>query len=289
MIEQRFKTINYLSDDGLRLYGRDYDAGQRHPVPIVCLAGLTRNSRDFEPIAIRLMNDGHRVITLDYRGRGLSDWDENKANYTIGREAQDVVAALDHLGIKRALFIGTSRGGLILHVMAATALERIAGIVFNDIGPVIEPDGLRRIRDYLSSRSAFSDVAAVAEALKRIHAAEFPALDPDDWLEMAYALYRQNDGMWHADFDPALVEPLKAMDFSAAMPDLWPQYALTANLPVLVVRGEHSRLFSQDTVQEMLKRHPNAGAHIASGQGHAPLLHLDDVYEPLAAFLKTPT
>jgi pimeloyl-ACP methyl ester carboxylesterase len=287
MTEQRYQEFHLTSDDGLQLYGRDYRSESTRTLPIVCLAGLSRNSRDFHPLALRLMEDGHRVVTLDYRGRGRSDWDVDKANYNVVREAQDVVAALDHLGIERAQFIGTSRGGLILHILAATALDRIAGIILNDIGPEIESDGLQRIRDYLSKRSEFSSLAEAASALKIIHGAEFPALSADDWLEMAYALYRQAGGIWIADFDPALVELLKTMDFSKKLPDLWPQYAAMANLPVLVVRGENSRLLSRETATEMLKRHPGAKLLTVTGQGHAPLLHFNEVYAPFTEFLNS--
>jgi pimeloyl-ACP methyl ester carboxylesterase len=287
MTSDRFQAFHYRSDDGLTLYGRDYEPSLRDELPIVCLAGLSRNSRDFHPLALKLTADGQRVITLDYRGRGQSDWDDNKANYNIAREAQDVISALDYLGIPRASFIGTSRGGLILHIMAMTARDRIAGIVLNDIGPVIEVEGLRRIRDYLSQRSTFATAADVAGALEDIHGKEFPALRAPDWLGMAEALYRQTDAGWTADFDPAVVEPLKTMDFSVPMPDMWQQYESMRGAPLMIICGEFSTLLEKATVLEMIKRHGTAVSVPALGQGHAPLLHLDGVYVPLAAFLKS--
>jgi pimeloyl-ACP methyl ester carboxylesterase len=287
MTSDRFQAFHYRSDDGLNLYGRDYAPSLRDELPIVCLAGLSRNSRDFHPLALKLTADGQRVITLDYRGRGQSDWDDNKANYHIVREAQDVISALDYLGIPRASFIGTSRGGLILHIMAMTARDRIAGIVLNDIGPEIEVEGLRRIRDYLSQQSTFATAADVAGALEDIHGKEFPALRASDWLGMAEALYRQTDAGWTADFDPALVEPLKTMDFSVPMPDMWRQYESMRGAPLLIIRGEFSTLLAKATVLEMIKRHGMAETISASRQGHAPVLHLDGVYVPLAAFLKS--
>nr|WP_299504033.1 alpha/beta hydrolase [uncultured Rhizobium sp.] len=286
MTNTEFEAFHFTSDDGLQLYGRAYgNKSVDRPIPIVCLAGLSRNSRDFHPLALRLSAVRFRVITLDYRGRGLSDRDPEKANYTIVREARDVIAGLDHLGIDKAMFIGTSRGGLILHILAATAAERLAAIVLNDIGPVIEIEGLRRIRDYLSVRTAFDSLDEAADRLAQLHGKEFPDLRSNDWSEMAEALYRRAGTKWEPDFDPALVEPLRSMDFSAPLTDLWPQFDGISGKPLLVVRGANSQLLSQETVAEMLNRHRKAETVTAEGQGHAPLLHKDDIYQPLLRFL----
>jgi pimeloyl-ACP methyl ester carboxylesterase len=247
---------------------------------------LTRNSRDFHRFAQRLTAEGRRVVTLDYRGRGQSDRDANTANYNIVREAQDVVLVLEALGIEKAMFVGTSRGGLILHILAGMAAAgRIAAIVLNDIGPVIEADGLMRIRDYLSLRGTFSTVAEAAAHLERVHGAEFPLFKSIDWQDMAEAIYRNDNGTLVGDYDAAIVEPLKTMDFSQSLADLWAQYQAMTALPLLVVRGENSRLLSSATVTEMLARHPKAQAITASGQGHAPNLHDDTIFRTIADFL----
>jgi pimeloyl-ACP methyl ester carboxylesterase len=285
MQETDFDIFHVRTDDGLTLYGRDYGTENAGRPPIVCLAGLSRNSRDFHQFALRLSQESRRVIALDYRGRGLSDWDVKKENYNIAREAQDVVLALDSLGIDKAAFVGTSRGGLILHILGAMIGDRIAAIVLNDIGPVIESDGLRRIRDYLSARAEPADLGGAAAHLQKVHGAEFPALAASDWDEMAEAIYREIDGKLVADFDPALVEPLKAMDFSKPLADLWPQFDSLAAIPLLIVRGENSSLLSQTTVRNMLARHPMARSIVAAGQGHAPLLHLPDIYATIREFL----
>lgn len=286
MPEPDFKTFHVVTDDGLRLHGRDYGSAHSGQIPIVCLPGLSRNSRDFHLFATRLASEGRRIVSLDYRGRGLSDWDSNKGNYNIVREAQDAVLALDQLGIRRAAFVGTSRGGLILHVLGGMIAERIAAIVFNDIGPVIESEGLMRIRDYLSPRPKLTGLSDAADHLKAIYGADFPALAKTDWRDMAEAIYREIDGTLKADFDPALVEPLRSMDFSAPLPDLWKQFDALAGIPLLIVHGHNSRLLSRKTVAEMLLRHPNAGTVTVKGQGHAPLLQIDDVYQPVASFLR---
>ena len=277
------------AEDGLMLHVREYapagDVNGR--LPLICLPGLSRNARDFHRLA--LLVRGHptrprQVIALDYRGRGLSDHDENPANYTIPLECRDVVTVLEALAIPRAVFVGTSRGGLILHVMAALRPDLIAGAILNDIGPEIEPAGLAEIRDYLSRRSTPASFAEAADTLAGIHGATFPALQEEDWLEMAEAIYAQRDGQIVADHDPALVDQLRAIDFTRPLPSLWPQFDLLAARPLLVIRGEHSRLFSEGTLARMAEK-VTTRTTTARGQGHAPLLHKADVYPAVAAFL----
>jgi len=288
MQQDGFTPLHFTSDDGISLYGRDYGTGVSGGLPIVCLPGLSRNSRDFHQLAIWLASQGRRVVTLDYRGRGLSAWDPNPANYNIGREAQDVVVALRTLGIGRAIFIGTSRGGLILHILPALAPGMIAACVLNDIGPVIEAAGLRVIRDYLSARSEPNDFIEAAHALEATNGPDFPALRDDDWSDMAHAIFRDFEGRILPDYDPALVEPLKTMDMDQPLPDLWQQFQALASIPMLIVRGENSKLLSADVAREMIERHaPEIHLAIARGQGHAPVLHIPDVRRQVAAFIAT--
>jgi pimeloyl-ACP methyl ester carboxylesterase len=278
----RFITV----PDGLALHVRihgDDNAG----TPVVCLPGLTRNLLDFEGIAHLLAAPPHnrRVIAISSRGRGLSDRDPQPERYTIPVEAGDVISVLDQLGIERAAFIGTSRGGLILHVLAMTHLKRLERLVLNDIGPVLEVEGLRQIQFYLGTRAAPTSFAHAAEILRATHGAEFPALDDEDWAGMARALYRETDGGLAADFDTAIAEQFRAADLSQPLPNLWAQFALFKNVPVMVVRGEHSRLLSRDTVAEMAQRHLECMVVEADGQGHAPVLHKGGLAEKIAAFL----
>lgn len=276
--------------DGLQLHVRDYapvpDAAAR--LPVVCLPGLSRNSRDFHPFASRLCEDAASprcVISIDYRGRGRSSRDPDPAHYNVGVECADVLAVCDALGIAQAIFVGTSRGGLILHVMAALQPDRIAAAVLNDIGPEIEAQGLRDIRDYLARRAVFDDTEAAADHLDAVHGPTFPALTRQDWLDMADAIYVEENGRLVSDHDPALVAPLLTMDFTQPLPTLWPQYALLAQKPLLVVRGEYSRLFSEKTSARMKAQGPNVETTIAKGQGHAPLLHHPDLFERVKGFL----
>ncbi|MBX4858502.1 alpha/beta hydrolase [Rhizobium sophorae] len=288
-----FQERFYTSSDGLRLYARDYQPDQAATtgrLPVICLPGLTRNTRDFHPLALLLSRDTtmpRRVIALDSRGRGNSAWDENKANYNLAVEAGDVIGACAAFGIERAIFIGTSRGGLILHLIAATRPDLLEAVILNDIGPVLEAEGLMLIRDYLNGGRKPADWNEAADILKENHGASFAVLAEQDWREMALALYRDINGRPVADFDPAIVEALKSIDFSQPLPDLWEQFESLSRLPLMLIRGENTSLLSQETAGEMARRHPRLILHAAEGQGHAPLLHLGDIPTTIRAFLDT--
>lgn len=285
-----FTSRFFPAPDGLQLHVREYEPapGGETRLPVICLPGLSRNVRDFHQFALLVAQDPvspRRVVAFDYRGRGLSAYDPNPANYNVAIECRDVIAVCAALGIARGLFVGTSRGGLILHILAAMQPDLIAGIVLNDIGPEIEADGLKDIRDYLGKRSRPTTFEAAADGLERLHGPTFPALTRADWREMADAIYTVKNGEIVADHDPKLADQLQAIDFSKPLPTLWPQFDLIAEKPVLVVRGEHSRLFSADTLSGMVAQRPNVEAVVAEGQGHAPLLHHPGLFPRVKAFL----
>lgn len=287
-----FRDIFFSSEDGLRLHALDYPptAAQesRDRLPVICLPGLSRNARDFHQLALLLADHpekSRRVIAVDYRGRGLSQYDPNPVNYNVMAECRDVIALCDLLGLKHCLFIGTSRGGLILHILAALRPDLIAGTVLNDIGPAIESEGLIEIRDYLGRRSTFSSFEQAADALAALHGRTFPALAGADWLDMAHALYTERDGTLVPDYDPALNDQLQAIDFSKPLPTLWPQFEILAEKPMLIIRGAHSKLLSAQTFQAMVEGRAKVIVRTVSGQGHAPLLHHEDVFPSLSAFL----
>lgn len=264
------------------------DDGHLEGPPLICLAGLTRNGRDFQPLAERLTSgpQGPRtVILIDSRGRGLSERDPDPARYSVPVEAADVLTVMDTLDIPKADFIGTSRGGLILHVLGATAPERLGKLVLNDIGPVIGLKGMRHIQAYLDPSPRPARLREVIAALRIVHGDAFPALGADDWEEMARAIYRGPEEAMIPDVDPAIAAAVKALDLGQPLPDLWALFDNLTAMPMLVIRGEHSRLLEPQVLEEMLRRHPKAESFIAAGQGHAPLLHLPDVYAAIAAFL----
>jgi pimeloyl-ACP methyl ester carboxylesterase len=285
-----FREHRFPGVGGLQLYARAYGPGPqpRAATPVICLPGLTRNSRDFHQLATFLASSsggGHPVISLDYRGRGNSERDGDKSRYTVAVETSDVITACAYFAIEKAIFIGTSRGGLILHHLIGLAPGLIAGAVLNDIGPVIEIGGLLGIRDYLNTGTGPVSWTAAPNYLKAIHGDDFPILHEVEWLQMARAIYRDEGGIPVVDFDPAIAAQLQALTSDMLLPDLWPQFHAFTGLPMMVVRGEHSKLLSSTTVDEMKSRHPNLTTVTAAGQGHAPLLHLDGPRHAIAAFV----
>ncbi|HTO32249.1 MAG TPA: alpha/beta hydrolase [Pararhizobium sp.] len=271
--EERFFTAS----DGLRLYARDYGhADDRKDLPIVCLPGLSRNSRDFHRLALQLSTQAERprrVVTFDYRGRGRSEWDADTGRYALSVEADDVLTGCAALDVQQAIFIGTSRGGLITHLLAAMRPAILRGVILNDIGPVIEIAGLLQIRLYLEARPVLHSWEDAVDNLQRVHGPAFPALDPSDWTDMAHAIFTEKDGMIVADFDPSLIEPLRSLDENAQIPDIWSLYEGLKPIPLMTIRGENSPILSEATFIEMKARHPGMKTVTAAGQGHAPLLH----------------
>ncbi|WP_183807153.1 alpha/beta fold hydrolase [Mycoplana azooxidifex] len=287
---QPYRERFFFARDGLRLHARDYPPAipDDSRAPIVCLAGLSRNARDFHPFACTIADElGRRVVALDYRGRGRSEVDANKANYTLAVECADVETALEALGIENAVFVGTSRGGLILHLLAVAAPHRLKGVILNDIGPVIEPKGLQEIAAYLNRPQTPGNWEEAAAILRNTHGAAFPALSQDDWHDMAHAIYVERDGAIVADFDPAIARQLLAVDLTGPLPDLWAQFDAFRPFPMLAIRGEHSSLLSPGTLAAMARRHPRLTTFTAAGQGHAPLLHKPDVLAAIKDFLLT--
>ncbi|PWK75688.1 alpha/beta hydrolase [Aminobacter sp. AP02] len=284
-----YSDFFYASQDGLRLHARLYGAGNPG-LPVVCLPGLTRNARDFHELALHLATDPEkprRIICFDYRGRGRSEYDPNWQNYNVGMEAADILAGLDALGIDQGGFIGTSRGGLIIHLLAAMRPALIKAVVLNDIGPVIEPAGLALIRSYLENSPSPTDFVDAIRIQKAVHGEAFPALTEVDWQRFVHAIYRNEDGRPVVDFDPALINTVLAMDLSQPLSDLWPQFATLCAIPMLAIRGANSRLLSVATIEEMRMRHPGLETITVKGQGHAPFLETGALPEKIADFISS--
>ncbi|WP_349433630.1 alpha/beta hydrolase [Pararhizobium sp. A13] len=290
-IKASFTERFFSASDGLQLYARDYghdNPQTKRTLPIVCLAGLSRNSRDFHLLAEQLSTHPdrpRRVVALDYRGRGFSAWDPDKSHYQLPVEAEDVLTACAVLDVEQAIFIGTSRGGLILHLLAAMRPTLLRGVILNDIGPVIETSGLLLIRQYLEAQPVLQSWDEAVESLKRVHGDAFPALDQADWDDMAKAIFREKDGMIVADFDPALIEPLRNITGETPMADLWTLYEGLKPVPLMTIRGESSAILSPATFAEMAERHPRMRSVAAAGQGHAPLLHRPDLLAEIRGFI----
>ncbi|MCX8569562.1 MULTISPECIES: alpha/beta hydrolase [Hyphomicrobiales] len=285
-MDNGFSDFFYQSHDGLRLHARIYGERNAH-LPVVCLPGLTRNSRDFHELARFLASDSktrRRIICFDYRGRGQSAYDPNWQNYNVGMEAADILAGLAELGIEQAAFVGTSRGGLIMHVLAAMRPGLIEAAVLNDIGPVIEAEGLAHIRSYLQNARQPETFTEAVEMQKQVHGSAFPALTEADWQRFVRAIYRDKGGKPVADYDPALIKTVLAMDLSKPLPDLWPQFEALATVPMFAIRGANSRLLSAETLDEMRSRNPQMEAVTIEDQGHAPLLETGELPATIATF-----
>lgn len=290
MTDADFSDFFYAAQDGLRLHARVYGAGSKGARPVICLPGLTRSSRDFHELALHLSRDArrlHKVVAFDYRGRGESARDPKPENYTVDVEARDALDGMAALGISEAAFIGTSRGGLIIHALAAMQPAVLKAVILNDIGPVLEAEGLAQIRSYLEDASQPETWEDAVRQQRAIHAAAFPALTDADWERFTRAIYRDEGGRPVADFDPMLLIGLKGMDLTKPIPDLWPQFEALSGIPLMVIRGENSRLLSAATEDEMARRHPGLKAISVPGQGHAPLLETGNLPEQIAAFIET--
>ncbi|MBP0615998.1 alpha/beta fold hydrolase [Jiella mangrovi] len=286
-------TTFTFEHDGLRLAGRLWGARAASAaddalLPIVCLPGLTRNSRDFAAFAyaVRQRDPERMIVAFDYRGRGLSQQAGTAETYTVPAEAADTIAGLAHLGIARAVFVGTSRGALIIHALAAMHPACLAGAVLNDAGPRIETEGLRHIRDTVGVVESHADWDAAIAAVATANAASFPALSHDDFARMARAGFTEREGKIVGDYDRKLLDPLRIMDLDTALPELWDAFDLMQAIPLLVIRGENSSLFSRDTVAQMADRHQGMETIEVAGQGHAPFLETAGLPERILTFVK---
>src|SRR5262245_4686231 len=273
--------------DGLRLHACCY--GRRSArTPVVCLPGLARTAADFEALASVLSHGGprpRRVIALDCRGRGLSSYDRNPANYSLPVELADVLAAVTALDAAPAIFVGTSRGGLLSMLLAAVRPTAIAGVVLNDIGPVIEPQGLMRIKSYVGKLPQPRTFDEGAEILRRLFGSQFPKLGPDDWLASAHRTFKEDKGRLVTTYDVKLATTMNGVDGGRPVPALWKQFDALSAKPVMVIRGANSDLLSPATVEAMRARHATLETLEVPDQGHAPLLAEPDTIARIAEFV----
>ena len=273
--------IAFEAPDGLRLAAREW-AGPRADAPVVlCLHGLTRNSRDFEPLAEALSADW-RVVAPDQRGRGRSAYDPEPLNYNAGVQVADTFALLDHLGVRTCVVVGTSLGALMSVAMANLQPGRIAGLVLNDAGPDVDPRGLARIAGYVGQGGPVARWTEAAVALQAIHGASYPTYGEADWLRMARATYVQDGGALRPDYDPNLGRAFGVA--SGAGPDMWPAFAMCGRIPTLLIRGALSDILAPETAVEMVRRFGVALAEIPH-RGHAPDLGESEAMAAIRAFV----
>jgi pimeloyl-ACP methyl ester carboxylesterase len=265
-----YKDGYWWSNDGLRLHYRDYGGPSERP-PILCLHGLTRNARDFEPVANRLAGKW-RLICPEMRGRAESAYAKDPMTYVPLTYVQDIERLLADLAITRFVAVGTSLGGILTMLLAATRPGRVAGALLNDIGPVIEQAGLDRIKGYVGTGGSYPTWVHTARALAENNAEVYPRYRLEDWLGMAKRLYRlTSGGRIVLDYDMRIAEPLRMPGGEAGV-DLWPALDALKDVPVLLLRGERSDLLSADTARQMAARLNQAELVTVPGVGHAPVL-----------------
>ncbi len=275
----------FTAPDGVKTYYRRYPAeGAKQKRPVLCMHGLTRNSRDFEDVAPRIAARGRSVIAVDVRGRGRSDYDPNPDNYTPAVYVEDMVGLLKSVNWSEVVALGTSMGGLMTMVMAAAHPGIVKAAALNDIGPVIDPKGLKRIQGYVGGGGPYASWADAAEAIRAINGVAFPnETGKDFWLAFARRICREEDGKVILDYDPNISKPVQTGD--VAPPDLWPFFDALAPVPLLLVRGALTDLLSMETVEEMQRRSPHMQVAQVPAVGHAPLLTEAVAQDSLDAFL----
>lgn len=283
-----WRDIFYTSFDDLKLYARHYPAPDEKLRSVVCLPGLTRNARDFHYLASYLSRHPEKprnVYCLDYRGRGLSQYDRNWRNYVPYIELIDTLDFLAIRGLHRVTVVGTSRGGLIAMLMATVRPTAMGAVVLNDIGPVIETRGLARIVGYVGRMPVPKTWPEAVMLLREMNERAFPDLDEAQWEELAQALFDERKGRPALAYDRRLARAFGTIDLSQTIPDLWPQFVALGQVPAFVIRGANSDVLSAETLKAMVTRHPNLRAMTVPDQGHAPLLKEPETVEAIGTFL----
>jgi pimeloyl-ACP methyl ester carboxylesterase len=283
-----FAERRWTAPDGLRLFARDYAPGCGVArTPIIAIHGLTRNSTDFEAVAPLLAQSGRRVLAVDVRGRGLSDRAPDPMTYRPDVYAQDVLALMDQAGIARAVFVGTSMGGLITMALTAMRPRAVVAAVLNDIGPEVAPEGLARIAAYSGQPVEIWSWADAAAYARRINAVAFPHYGDADWAAFARRIFRElPDGRIALDYDPDIAVPIQAAGAKALVPDLWPMFRRMARKrPTLLVRGGTSDLLGADIAARMRKAASNMVYVEVPGVGHAPMLDEPEARAAIFEFL----
>lgn len=276
---ERFVT----SQDGLSLYVRDYPGPTGSTrTPVLCLTGLTRNSRDYEPLAARLSAE-RRVVCTDYRGRGRSDYDPDWQHYQPPTYVGDIGAILTALNLHRVIVVGTSLGGLVGMGLGLARPTCLAGVVLNDVGPVLGPAGLGKILAYLSDLSPLPDRQAARDRVRSMVDRKDP---PAEVLDRAVdTTFRQDSqGRYLFDWDANLLKPIRKA--KAPPPPLWPIYGGLRRIPVLVIRGQHSTLLTEDTLAAMQADRPDLESVTVPGVGHPPTLVEPEAVAAIDRFLE---
>jgi pimeloyl-ACP methyl ester carboxylesterase len=286
-VDQRFVSIFVTALDGLSLHVRRYGSHVDSALPVVCLPGLARTAADFHPLATALAADPSNprlVLALDYRGHGQSQYDRNPNNYTIRVALADLSTVLTAFEITSAIFVGTSFGGVLAMMLAVLPPAALAGVILNDIGPVMEPRGLMRIKSYVGKLPIARNFEEGAEILRWLFEAQFTKLAPQDWAAFAQRTWREGQGTLVPCHDPKLARALRSFSLER-LPTLWDQFDALAHIPLMIIRGANSDMLARLTLNEMLERRGQLEVVVVPDQGHAPLLAEAKVIQRVAAFV----
>lgn len=282
-----FQSIFVTAPDGLRLHARAYGSRLAPSHPLVCLPGLARSSADFHALACALATDPENprhVLAIDYRGRGQSEYDRDPRNYTLATELSDLLAVLTALEVRQAVFVGTSRGGLLMMMLASARPSAIAGAVLNDIGPAIEPEGLVRIKSYIGKLPRPASYEEGAEILRRLFGGQFTRLSDDDWLGFSRSTFKVEQHSLGPAYDVRLAKTLEGIDVHRRLPPLWAEFDALGRVPLMAIRGANSDILSEDTVAAMRARRPEMKVVTVPDQGHAPLLTGESLIRAIGEF-----
>lgn len=285
-------AINYVSFDGLNLYARDYSANQPSKETaqkvILCLPGLTRNSLDYQSFG-ELFKDHYRVIGVDFRGRGNSEYDPKEENYQPVVYARDVIELIDYLNLTEVTLVGTSLGGLVSMLVANIIPDVIQAIVINDIGPEISPVGLARIRGYVGKTPCVESWEEAVEQTRKINELELPDLTDQQWLTFTRGLYKiQSCGKIELAYDPKISKSIASSSDETSLINLWPQFDAIKDKPLLVIRGEFSDILDSICVNKMKTIHPKLCYCEVKNRGHAPLLNEIESVSAIKKFFDMP-
>ncbi|GAB2198574.1 alpha/beta hydrolase [Sessilibacter sp. MAH4] len=278
--------IDYTSNDGLKLYARDYNVSARQT--IICIPGLTRNSKDYLDFCDYFSTE-YRVIAVDLRGRGKSQYDDNVINYNPLTYAQDILQLIHYLNINDVILVGTSLGGLVSMILSNLAPGLIKGIVLNDIGPEINPIGVDRIKSYVGKASVFHSWADAVASVRSVHGSELPGMTDAQWLSFTKGLMNESEsGEITFAYDIKIAQWISDKDDSPKQADLWPQFDNMLDVPLLVIRGAHSDILDIQCVNKMRNKHHCMQYCEIKQRGHTPMLNelesiaaLDDFFRDL--------
>jgi len=271
---------------GLNMRGAVVRGGER--TPVVCIPGLTRNLSDFEDFAAAIAASGRDAYAFSLRGRGKSDYDPNYLNYFPSTYVDDILAALDQLRLERAVFVGTSLGGIVTMLTTAKAPDRVAAAVINDIGPELAPEGIARIASYVGARSqdagdGKTDLAGAIAQIRAINEVAFPGKDPAFWDRFARKTFEEMaDGSWRLAYDPNIG---RALIEAGPAPDLWDAFKALKNTPTMIVRGAISDLLTAPIIEKMRAARPGFDYCEVANVGHAPTLTENDALPAIRQFV----